>query len=419
MTMDNNSKRPALTLKIDRLTDSEPVQLGFYVTDMQSFRVTHPEKISFNAQFLENELVALRSILSARAKRYDSFLKESDNGLECDAESIKEVWKELAQWGRQIYRSMFDNNSDDLTRWANNIKNLKGSRLVINSTIGNIPWGLLYDEEVPEVISNDYLDEMIDHFWGTSYELEVLPPYPRSCFNWKPQLNNNPETRLTVTINKDIDTNYNSEQMTFFLRVEKMLNTSADPSQSPIRINVQKQEVFDSIRQRHEPQHLLYFFCHHRKGDGVWKREGWREFFDTFIVIEGEDSENTEAIITIREISRKEDIKCFKFPPVVFFNACESAQIEFCDPRSFMFYFIKTMESYAFIGAEALVPTAFADHFGRLFVKEFLKGRRIGSIMFDSLRHYARSYKNPFGLYYTLHGNGDVRLVEPVERVTL
>jgi hypothetical protein len=80
-----------------------------------------------------------------------------------------------------------------------------------------------------------------------------------------------------------------------------------------------------------------------------------------------------------------------------------------------MHFFVYQLKCYAFIGTEAEIPASFADDFGRHFVSEFLKARPIGSILFEARKDYAQKYCNPFGLYYSLYGDGNVRLIQAVK----
>jgi hypothetical protein len=414
--MHESSKPAALTIKLSSDSGSSNLKVGFE-NEMGADLVEHPSN-ALTPNYLERELVEIRRKMTEWSKAYDSLLiNPKESSLLCDPERTKEIWRDFAVWGRRIYRKLFDtqaNNSRDLSAWAQDLKEepFCGNRIIIDSAVGDIPWGLLYDEEVPESYDRDYQREMLDHFWITKYELEVLPPYPRNRFRWRPQLSNREATRLTVTVNKSVEGDYGAQHLSFFQELASRLNHN-DPESSPsLRLNCQKQEVIDSISQCQEPQHLLYFFCHHHKGGGKWTTRGWRDFDDTRIVVSGDD-DNIESAITIKEMEDNERIKCFNFPPVVFLNACESVQAEMGDPSSFLLYFINILRAYAFIGTEASIPAAFADAFGRRFVEEFLGGTRIGEIMANARRFYARSYDNPFGFYYALYGNGNVRLSQP------
>lgn len=406
-------KPAALTIKINSDSDISRLMLVFE-NELGGDPVRHPSP-QLTPKFLETELVDIRKQMSDWATLYDSFLADpAADPLRCDPGLVKEVWHGLAVWGRRMYRLLFDipaNNSADLTQWAQDLKEtFKGERIIIDSAVGDIPWGLLYDEEVPEELGDNYLEQMLSHFWATSYELEVLPPYPRTRFRWRPKLDNTGQTRLTVTINKEVKGNYGSAQVTFFEGLAKTLNAGVSQEPFPLRLNSLTQELLESILKRQEPQHLLYFFCHHKKGSGSWTQRGWRAFNDTAMIIRGE-SVKADTALTIKDFENKE-IKSFEFPPVVFLNACGSTQTEIGDPTSFMLYFVNVLKSYAFIGTEADIPSAFADDFGRHFVCEFLKGRRLGEILSEARLGYARAQQNPFGLYYTLYGNGNVHLGE-------
>jgi hypothetical protein len=411
-----NYTPPALTIKINN--DREDGELKMIFEAGQSAFGPYINKAGITSKYYETELVKIREKMTQWSKAYAGYLEKDDNQLTCNPERIKEVWKELAQWGRDRYRELFDlegRNSQDLIQWSEDLKLLKGKRIVVDSAIGNIPWGLLYDAEVPESLEGDYVKELLEHFWVTSYQLEVLPNYPRSRFLWEPSLKNEKNTRLTVTINKDIKGSYGVAQDTFFGGLAGRLGAVAKSAPSTLVVNYDKTELIKSITNREEPQHLIYFYCHHKKAGGDWTLRGYRNFDETKMIIRGEDPKNAEATLSIKEMRRNEHIKEFSSPPVVFFNACESSQTEIGDPSSFMQYFVNILRSYAFIGTEAEIPAGFADEFGRRFVSEFLNARSIGEIMFAARKDFALNHHNPFGLYYTLFGDGNVRLEQAVK----
>jgi hypothetical protein len=298
-------------------------------------------------------------------------------------------------------------HDQQLALWGQRIKKIKGARITIDSPIGHVPWGLLYDEEIPKDLGDDYLDVLLQHFWMTSYELDLLPDYPESSAEWETTLDNLTATRMMVAINESIQGGYGIKQAEFF---------SSLPEDPPsITLSRGKKELVERIANRVEPQHLIYLYCHHQKGK-TWSVDDYRDMNDSKILIRGNaEGENEDGVITLTELEDNEDISIFKppSPPVTFLNGCTSAQVEIGDPTSFMYYFVYVLGAQAFIGAESKIPAAFADAFGRRFVREFLGGGRIGDIMFDARLHFARDYHNPFGLYYTLYGNGNIRLTQP------
>jgi hypothetical protein len=395
-----------------------PVEIAFGV-EMNMWPPLASPSSFISPSALARESVDLREKLSAWAKRYDLLLKDKKiNPLDCDPEKVKELWLELARWGRWLYSELFYSGNLDLQDWAEKLKKMKGRCLTIDDQIGGIPWGLLYDEEIPEPLPADYINEMLKHFWITSYQVDFLPKYPRDRILWAPQLNNSDGTRLTITVNQHIEEHDGSQQGSFFKNISnRWFDTSTSQPLVPFKINTMKQEVLESIMSRQEPQHLLYFFCHHKKADGKWGKMGWKDLEDSKMIIEGEEVDE-ETAIGISEMLKNVKIKNFTYPPVVFLNACESAQTEVYDPVSFMVYFIERLKAYAFIGTEAQIPTAFADDFGRRFIKGYLRGEAIGKILFDARRSYAQECHNPFGLYYTLYGDRKVCLTQSFKEMT-
>lgn len=410
---------PALTIGVTGTGDADPLLLTFRTTE-GVWEVEHPSR-TFNRAFFERELTQIRALMFEWSQSYDTYLadKETDP-VTIRPDLIKHVWRELAIWGRRFYREMFDtkeNRDPMLARVGQYLKDrLAGRRVMIDSAVGDVPWGLLYDEKVPEDLRDDYLPQLLSHFWHTKYKLELLPDYPADCFEWAPELDNLEGTRLTVTINADTEEEYGTGQLPFFQGLARRLDASGTQAPPPLRLNNDKRQVIESILNRREPQHLLYFFCHHEKGDGTWTRRGYRDFNDTRMLVSG-NSPTPEGSLSVKEMNDEEDIASFTSPPVVFLNACQSAQTDIGDPSGFMYYFVNTLKAYAFVGTEAEIPAAFADAFGRRFVEEFLRGQAIGRILFEARVHYA-SRHNPFGLYYTLYGNGNVRLSREIGETT-
>jgi hypothetical protein len=363
---------------------------------------------------LANHLDKLRKALARWASNYNSFLRDaSKDQLECDPQKVKELWIGLAQEGRRLYRTFFniqggEYKDEQLATWGQRIKAKKGDRLTIDSPIGHLPWGLFYDEEIPEHLGDDYIEVLLRHFWATSYELDILPDYPDRSAEWDTTLDNRAATRLTLGVNESVKGGYGLRQVEFF---EGILQNS--PSYTMSR---RKKEFLDSITRREEPQHLIYLFCHHRKGD-TWSVDDYRDLSDSKIILHGDDDgEEADGVITLTELEDNERIRAFKppCPPVTFINGCGSSQVEIGDPTSFMFYFVNVLESQAFLGTEAVIPAAFADAFGQRFVRDFLSGRRIGDILSEERVFFAREYNNPFGLYYTLYGNGNICLTKAI-----
>lgn len=379
------------------------------------------------AELLNNRLPMIRQTLSVWADKYKLMLvDEKESKLKMGSDTLKDMWYDLAEWGWSTYNQLFDvlsKGNKNLVRLSEDIKGkaFEGWLLIINSHVGDIPWGLLYDREPPAKNSPNFLDEVKKNFWGLKYQMQATPPSNPSNFPGlsKHILNNEESTRLTVTINEKMDIEYQTNHKGFFEQLPNEFKLSSAVEPSPMRLTLDKQKVLDSFHDRQEPQHLYYFYCHHTKADGIHNYRGYRNFDRSKLIISGKDALDESVIIGFTELFNDSAISAFQKPPVVFVNACESVQQDIGNPLGFLFIFAYRMAAYPFIGTEAAIPAAFADDFGRQFVERFLQGQSIGRIIFDLKREYAEKHDNPFGLYYSLYGNANTRLSREVKKTLI
>jgi hypothetical protein len=408
--------QPDLTITIDH--GEKGFELGYRGPAMSKDGIKVPKTVADN--LVQNRMIVFRTELSNWAKSYDDLLVPNNTQrITCDPLKVREMWTYLAKQGRALYRLLFD--LDDRTELnlvglAGILKDLpEGSIVELDALAAPLPWSLLYEGDLPKDDDPAYLQKLIPQFWGLRYQLIAHPPWGSNNINNKPYLSNNDGTRLTIAINKKSDEEYRTSQMSFFTAMKDKLNgPEGIDRQSLIALGTCKEHVIASLRTRQEPQHLYYFFCHHEKGDGEINIVGVADLFQqTQIIMEGEE----QGVITLEELSTNSDIQPFKFPPVIFLNACHSNQLKMGDPTSFMTYFIRRLGSWNFIGTEADIPAPFADAFGKIFVEKFLNGQTVGDILFSLKNYYAKEHLNPFGLYYTLFGRGEIHLQNPVKAI--
>lgn len=420
-------KPVALDFRIDVEGAGSSLSLTFDNGDHPGYDpIKHPW---LGPQYLEGRLINGRKLLSDWAKKYNSLLADKDSDkLTCAGDATECIWLDLATWGWELYRDLFDLHAQtkpELVNWGREIaENLPaGSRVVIDSVACSMPWGLLYDAE-PDIKSETFFE----HFWGLKYLLESVPFFvPQIAVRPKHRLENEKNTRLSVTINEQMDKEFKTGHKLFFETLTQNFNfppAEAEPAVSDcmtakgdVLISTTKDCVINCLLERQEPQHLYYYYCHHEKGDGVFNYRGYRNFEESKMVITGRTPTPATAIGFL-ELKQNGKIKKFQQPPVVFMNACESAQGNVGYPAGFMFYFTYMLSACVFIGTEASIPAAFADYFGRCFITRFLKGEPVGQTLLGLVGECARRHRNPFGLYYSLHGNSNTRLAHPIEEVS-
>ncbi len=418
--------QPDLVIVIDMITNNN------YKASIRQPTQTRPRDLPLTSDItfdkIAGDVVLLRAELTRWARKYDGFLDPNKNdGLSCAPELVRPLWEYLANWGRDMYMTLFNvqKSTSQLARLAEVIRGFKDdAQILIDAPRLVIPWGLLYDGELPAADDPRYVEKCLKHFWGFKYQLELQPPNTSgdeddsSYINLSPYLDNTDNTRLTVSINQRSDLDYKTGQMEFFNTLGQRFRFSSNPAAPPsLAINNCRETVIKSMMKRQEPQHLLYFYCHQAKGEGVTSEYGSKDYKElTRLMMDGEK----EGIIYLKELKKLTQdnaILNFKYPPLIFLNACDSGQLEMGDPSGFMEYFIKDLRSVDYVGTEANVPASFADAYGKGFVEQFLQAKSVGKILLGLNRHYAGEHNNPFGLYYTLFGLSEIRLHKGLEEV--
>lgn len=97
--------------------------------------------------------------------------------------------------------------------------------------------------------------------------------------------------------------------------------------------------------------------------------------------------------------------------PLVFINACESAELSPLFYGGFMPYFT-TKGARGMIGTESDVPALFAAAWARSFFDQFLRGEKsLGQIFLDLRRQFFYEHNNILGLLYALYCDGDTQIV--------
>jgi hypothetical protein len=99
--------------------------------------------------------------------------------------------------------------------------------------------------------------------------------------------------------------------------------------------------------------------------------------------------------------------------PLVFLNACESAELS---PYLYdgLMPFMIARGVRGMIGTEVETPALFAAEFAKEFIKRFAAGGQpLGDLLLDMRREYLEEKNNVMGLVYALYSSGDVVVQRP------
>ena len=118
----------------------------------------------------------------------------------------------------------------------------------------------------------------------------------------------------------------------------------------------------------------------------------------------------SDARITLAELNTdaSTDIK-LRGNPLVFINACESAELSPLFYGGFVPYFM-AKGARGVIGTECKTPGIFAAEWARRFFDRFLAGEPLGAVFLTLRREYLAQHGNPLGLLYAVHCDGDTQV---------
>src|SRR3546814_5792702 len=95
--------------------------------------------------------------------------------------------------------------------------------------------------------------------------------------------------------------------------------------------------------------------------------------------------------------------------PLVFINACESAELTPLFYSGFVPYFMNK-GARGVIGTECRMPAQFAAQWADAFFDALLAGQPLGETVLALRRGFLSEHGNPLGLLYGLHCNADTQV---------
>jgi hypothetical protein len=143
-------------------------------------------------------------------------------------------------------------------------------------------------------------------------------------------------------------------------------------------------------------EQLMYFYCHATtKGaaDGGGITASNIELTDKRITLDDLDNEAPSRVLLPGQ-------------PLVFMNACESAELTASFYDGFVPYFL-AKGARGVVGTECKTPALFATEWAMRFFPRFLAGEPLGALFLDLRRDYCFTHGNPMGLVYAVYCDAD------------
>ena len=318
--------------------------------------------------------------------------------------------RKLALAGSDLFNAIFFSSREKTT--AANLANLRtiGRALRNKMLQGNywirvisdsfhVPWNLLYSGELNQPEGDNVRKE---GFWGyqhiVEHAAEKAPDYA-GIFNPYEPLN------VALQLDENIDTTFDVACNSV---VMNKLTEYREDALKLLPPRNKRDALARALNTKPLDDHILYFCCH-----------GHAELDACYLTLTDKNNH-----IKPSQIDRWMDDNEFTNGPLVFLNACQSAQMNSVFYDGFVNKFLAHRASTV-IGAATAVPAIFAGEFARRFFDRFFEGGvdeneeplwRAGDVMFDLRRQFLDYHKNPLGLLYSIYHGADAFLERPIPK---
>jgi len=251
-----------------------------------------------------------------------------------------------------------------------------------------VPWGLLYVADASASAKLDW-----DNFIGMRHVIESIPLQNTLSVSDCAIPSDKPELMVSVNTNDGI-ADFVAQQRSFW-------KDAAKSRRVRVISRTTTTQVVKALADGNTDDQILYFYCH--AGSAGLTDAG------------GPDSSSlvlTDASITLGDLSLDAPTTTLlRGSPLVFINACESAEMSPAFYDGFVPYFM-AKGARGVIGTECETPALFAEEWAKRFFERFLDGAPLGEIFLDLRREFLKEHGNPLGLIYAVHCDGDT-LIQP------
>ncbi len=352
-------------------------------------------------EYLDNEIAQVRQELLKIVHLSVGGSKVYQAGVEIPPNVNRHALRQLAKEGYLLYKRIF------YGREAGAQANLLGDRLrqmaqgdklkiQIFSQHFMLPWGILY---VAEEYDPDNIDP--EMFLGLKHIIEHIPLQPNMQVI-EGTIDSSPGLAVSLNVNADID-----QQMGAPLIANQLQYWERIQQSGGARVSVRRteDEVVKALADTSTPDQILYFYCH-----AVSKSLAEDGGPDTStLVLSGGQHLTLEDLDLFASTE-----KTLPGAPLVFINACESAELSPLFYDGFVPYFMDK-GARGVIGTECETPALFAAEWAERFFDRFLAGGSLGQIALDLRREFFYEQNNLLGLLYALYVDGDTRIMPGVQ----
>jgi hypothetical protein len=255
-----------------------------------------------------------------------------------------------------------------------------------------LPWGILY---MADKYDADQVDPEL--FLGLKHIIEHIP-LQQDMRVISGTVDSQPNLTVSLNVNTDID---KQMKVPLIADQKKHWEEIAQSSGTQVLVRETKDDVTQALGDATTPDHILYFYCH-----AVSKSlaEGGGPDASTLVL-------SNKGKLTLGDlyVDAPTDV-ALPGAPLVFINACESAELSPLFYDGFAPYFM-AKGARGVIGTECETPALFAAEWAKRFFNHFLAGKSLGQAFLDLRREFYYDHNNVMGLLYALYCDGDTQVV--------
>jgi len=322
-------------------------------------------------------------------------------GIDIPPEVNQAALQRLARAGYRLYQRIFYGPGTDAQA------NLLGDRLrlmaqgdtlkiQIFSQQFTLPWGILYvaDKYDPEHVNPEL-------FLGLKHIIEYIPLQPGMQVI-EGTIASRPGLTVSLNVNADID---QQMEASFIADQQRYWDKIGQSGSVKVVVRQTKDEVMQALANTSTPDQVIYFYCH-----AISKSLAEGGGPDASMLVLSGDGRLSLGDLYVEAPLKK----VLAGQPLVFINACESAELSPLFYDGFVPYFM-AKGARGVIGTECETPALFATEWARRFFDRFLAGEPLGRAFLDLRREFYGQHNNLLGLMYALYVDGDTQIAPAVQ----
>ena len=314
-------------------------------------------------------------------------------GVDIPAAIGKTSLKNLAREGYLLYQNIFYENQDKQTQAIGDhlrkFAREESLHIQITSDGFFLPWSVLYMAPNLDVLEPEM-------FLGLKHVIEHIPKQEDFTY-FDLRMDGSPKFSVSLNIDEGIDEEAAAkgikrvveEQVEFWNQLKETGNVA------PV-VRRKSDDLLKVLGNNSLDERLIYFYCHAGSRQGanppyIKLSDGKRLGLKDFIVAE-------KGVMSLPNA------------PLVFINACESAELSPFFYNDFLNHFV-SKGARGVIGTECKIPAVFASEWAKRFFTRFLPGKPLGELLLELRREFFFEHNNLLGLAYALYCDADTQIL--------